>query len=201
MSGSREFCDAGGMNAPALRQLIILRHAKAEWPDVPDEERPLATRGLREAPVAGAWLRGRGHRPDYVICSPARRTRQTWSLAAEALAGDRGGGHAAGPSPVDFEQRVYRADVATLLDVLREAPPDAETVLLVGHNPAVHELATTLAGSAEGDALERVVEKFPTAALAVLTVPGPWSTLAPGQCRLVEFVVPRARGSVDETGD
>ena len=78
------------MAADPPRRLILLRHAKSDWPDVPDQERPLAKRGRRDAPVVGRWLRGHGYLPDTVICSVARRTRQTWKLVAPELGGPVG---------------------------------------------------------------------------------------------------------------
>lgn len=167
------------------RRLVVLRHAKSAWPpDVPDHDRPLGTRGRRDAPAAGRWLREAGHTPDLVICSTSRRTRETWELAAEALA-------AAPPAPVRLDERVYAATARALLDVLREAPDDAGTLLLVGHNPGVQDLVLRLTGEARADALRRAADKFPTSALAVLTWTAPWSVLAPERACLEDFAVPR----------
>src|SRR6266700_6314858 len=91
---------AMAMSGGAGRKLVLLRHAKSAWPDVPDHERPLARRGRRDAPGAGAWLRRAGYLPDLVVCSTARRARETWQLAAAELG--------ASP-PVRFEPRVYQA--------------------------------------------------------------------------------------------
>ena len=70
------------MAMTGTRRLILLRHAKSDWPDVPDRDRPLAKRGRRDAPKIGRWLREHGYLPDIVICSDARRTRQTWDRVA-----------------------------------------------------------------------------------------------------------------------
>ena len=118
------------------RRLILLRHAKSDWPDVPDQERPLAKRGRRDAPVVGRWLRRHGYQPDTVICSIARRTQQTWELVAPELGGS--------PS-VTFEPRAYAASAQTLLYLVRELPGTSRAALLIGHNPAIEELATHLA--------------------------------------------------------
>ena len=119
------------------RRLMLLRHAKSDWPDdVPDQERPLAKRGRRDAPVVGRWLRGHGYLPDTVICSVARRTRQTWELVAPELGGS--------PS-VTFEPRAYAASALTLLYLARELPGTCRAALLIGHNPGIEELAAHLA--------------------------------------------------------
>jgi phosphohistidine phosphatase len=167
-----------------MRRLLLLRHAKSAYPDVADHERPLARRGCRDAPVAGRWLREAGCLPDVVVCSTARRARETWQLAAAEL----------GSVPhVRFDRRVYEATAAELLDVVRQIPAGARTLLIVGHDPAVPELAAALASAGAGDAgaLARVRLKFPTAAIAVLAFTGSWPELAPGRGRLTAFVVPR----------
>ncbi|MEU9117028.1 histidine phosphatase family protein [Streptomyces sp. NPDC048483] len=169
------------------RRLIVLRHAKSAWPaDVDDRDRPLAKRGLRDAPAAGLWLRDAGRIPDLVLCSPAARTRQTWELAAEQLPM---------PPPVRHDGRLYGAAAADLLTVVQETPDAVRTVLLVGHSPAVQELVLLLAGEARGDGLERAREKFPTCALAVLARQGTWPEFAPRSAVLTDFEVARgARG-------
>ncbi|MFD7733104.1 SixA phosphatase family protein [Kitasatospora phosalacinea] len=164
------------------RRLIVLRHAKADWPDVPDELRPLAERGRADAAAAGRWLAEHGLVPDRVLCSTAVRTRQTWELAEPELGG--------APELV-LEPRAYRADADELVDLLRELPPVVRTALLVGHRPEVQELVLGLARGSGGEALERVREKFSTAGVAVLDVPGEWGQLAPGEAELTEFAVPR----------
>ena len=182
------------MTERAGRELVLLRHAKSAWPDLPDHERPLASRGRRDAPVMGRWLRRAGHVPDQVLCSTAQRTRETWELAQPGLGAD---------PPVSFEDRVYEASAAQLLDLARHAPPAAATLLIVGHAPGIPELALMLAGAAapaDGDggsgavppaAVDRMRAKFPTAAIAVLELTGPWDQLGPGAARLTSFVTPR----------
>jgi phosphohistidine phosphatase len=168
----------------SARQLILLRHAKSDWPDVSDHERPLAKRGRRDAPAVGRWLRKAGITPDLVVCSTARRARETWELAAEQLGGSA-------EIETRYDRRVYDASAADLLDVVAEAPEVVRSLMLVGHNPATQRLAVNLAGSADGDALERVNSEFGTSALAVLEVPGEWAELTPGGARLRQFAKPR----------
>lgn len=168
------------------RRLVVVRHAKSAWPDLPDHDRPLAKRGRRDAPRAGAWLRNAGHIPDLVLCSTARRARETWQLAAETL----------GVSPpVRYEARLYGADLAALLAVIAEQPADAATLLVVGHDPSVQQLTLHLAkdrtGDAIGELVDRVRTKFPTCAIAVLAISGPWTELDQGSARLTNFVLPR----------
>jgi phosphohistidine phosphatase len=160
------------------RRLILLRHAKSDWPDVPDRDRPLAKRGRRDAPVVGRWLRDHGYRPDTVICSAARRTRQTWELVAAELGGS--------PS-VTFEPRAYAARAMSLLYLVRALPATSRAALLIGHNPGVAELATSLALPPDGD---DAPIRFPTAAVAVLDVSGDWAGLSPGQARLLDYTTP-----------
>ncbi|MBO0875875.1 MAG: histidine phosphatase family protein [Pseudonocardia sp.] len=161
----------------------MLRHAKSAWPDVPDAERPLGKRGLRDAPMAGAWLRDHRHVPDQVLCSPARRTRETWKLAANQLVA---------AAPVRYDRRIYAAEADTLLQVVAECPDQTATVLLIGHFPSVRDLTLHLAGEdSDQDALERVRTKFPTSGIAVLAVPTVWAGLAAKIARLTDFAVPR----------
>ena len=174
------------MASSSTRRLILLRHAKSAWPDaVADHERPLAPRGRRDAPAAGRWLRKSDYVPDRVLCSTARRARETWQLAEEKL----------GARPqTTFEERVYGAASTQLLDLARQTSADVRTLLIVGHDPAMRELTLELAGEQTGDAgaesLSQVRAKYPTAAIAVLSFSDGWAELGPGQARLADFVVP-----------
>jgi phosphohistidine phosphatase len=183
------------MTASDPVRLIVLRHAKSAWPDMDDHERPLAPRGHRDAPAAGRLLRDLDRLPDFVVCSTARRARETWESATSAC------GCAA---PVVFDPRIYDASAAELLDVVRETPPRVRNLLLIGHQPGVQNLVLGLVGDSErwgekgdvgtdADALARAREKFPTSAFAVLELPAPWSALAPGAAVLTHFAVPRGQ--------
>jgi len=165
--------------------LVLLRHAKSAWPDVPDHERPLAGRGRRDAPAMGHWLRIAGYQPDLVLCSTARRARQTWELAQSALG--------TGP-PAVFDRRLYQASVAEILDLIRHTEPSVRTLLVVGHDPGIPELALALAvaaPAAPGVVLGRMRAKFPTGAVAVFKSPEAWDRLSPGRTRMACFVAPR----------
>jgi phosphohistidine phosphatase len=164
-----------------VRRLILMRHAKSDWPDVADHDRPLAKRGRRDAPAVGHWLGRSGYLPDAVVCSTARRARETWELAATGLA-------AAAPGtvpPVRYEPRVYEATVLGLLMLVREFADDHAAVLVVGHNPGLAELVVGLTAPPPDPPTA-----FPTAAVAVLGLPGPWTSTAPGEARLLNFAVP-----------
>ncbi|RNL73717.1 histidine phosphatase family protein [Streptomyces sp. I6] len=166
-----------------LRRLVVLRHAKsARPPGVADAERPLAERGLRDAPAAGRWLRDADCVPDLVVCSTAVRARETWDLAARELP--------TGPV-ARHDPRLYGASATDLLAVVRETPDEVATLLLVGHNPALEEFVLLLASEGLGDTLQRVEEKFPTSAIAVLTQQTSWPEAAPGGSLLTDVAVPR----------
>jgi phosphohistidine phosphatase len=166
------------------RRLIIVRHAKSDWPEgVADHERPLASRGRRDAKALGTWLRAAGVTPDLVVVSTAQRTRETWELASDTLGA---------PSRVMLDDRVYAASVDELLSVVKGVPSSTATTVLVGHNPGAEELAMLLEDGKgfQGD-LMRLRAKFPTNGVAILDVPGPWARTGKGSCRLVLVATPR----------
>ena len=142
-----------------MSTLILLRHGKSDWSGgEPDHLRPLARRGRRQVPEAGRWLANNVGVIDLAVVSPAERTRETWRLAAAELAV---------PPPVREDDRVYAGSARSLLGVLRELRGDVATVVLVGHNPGVEDLVASLIGRSVS---------MPTSALAVIDLPGPWST-------------------------
>ncbi|MEU2715837.1 histidine phosphatase family protein [Streptomyces sp. NPDC007205] len=170
------------MSAAEPRRIILLRHAKADWPQVSDHERPLAERGRKDAAVAGRKLADTGITFDLAVCSTATRTRETWKLAVHELA------HR--PKTV-YEERLYEASPGELIAVLNETPEDVRNVILIGHNPGVHGLADILSGAAEGDARERMNRRgFPAAGFAVLSFDGSWKTLEPGVATLMDYWAP-----------
>ncbi|MER7876045.1 histidine phosphatase family protein [Streptomyces solisilvae] len=168
-------------------RLIVLRHAKSAWPEgVADHDRPLAPRGRGDAPAVGRRLHEAGWVPDTVVCSPTRRTRETWELLAPELD--------AVPA-VTYDPRTYGAGTSELLAVVRETPARCRTLLLIGHSPGVQDLTLALTqDTAADEALTRARDKFPTAAIAVLALPGPWQQLAPGSGLLIAFATSRDRG-------
>lgn len=163
------------------RTLLLLRHAKSDYPQgVADHERPLAPRGEREAGLAGDWLRAHAPAVDAVLCSTATRTRQT--LARTRI-----------DAPVNFVDRLYDATPGAVIEEINRVEPDVETLLVIGHEPAMSSVALGLA-TADGSnttAAERISTKFPTSAIAVLRTGQPWDQLALSGAALVGFHVPR----------
>ncbi len=161
----------------AERQLIIMRHAKAgELPGGPDIERALQPRGRKNAESAGAWLASQGLVPDLVLCSKARRARQTWQYVSAGLPGQ---------PAVTVDGRLYQADAEDLLGVFAAADPQVRTLMYVGHNPAAAELTELLTG--------KPIE-FLTSAIAVVGVADPWAELftSVGSCDLLASWTPQA---------
>ncbi|OIK26600.1 SixA phosphatase family protein [Streptomyces malaysiense] len=172
------------MSVAEPRRIALFRHAKADWPQVSDHERPLAERGRMDAAVAGRRLTDSGLAFDLALCSTATRTRETWKLAVHEL------DHR--PKTV-YEERVYEASPGQLIALLNEVPDDVGTLILIGHNPGVHGLAEILAGSADGDARDRMNRRgFPAAAFAVLSFEGSWKGLEPGVATLTDYWAPSA---------
>ena len=169
-----------------MKTLLLLRHAKSAWSDVrlADHDRPLNRRGERAARAMADHVAAAVTRPDLVLCSTALRTRQTLAPLVDRLGTPT--------PPILLEKSLYLASQASLLAQLRAVTDAASTVLLVGHNDGIGDLAAALAGSGSPEALALLHEKYPTGTLAVLAVPGEtWSGLAPGAARLVEFTRPR----------
>jgi phosphohistidine phosphatase len=161
-----------------MSTLYLLRHAKSSWddPSLADHERPLAPRGERAATAMGEHMRSSEISPALVLCSSAVRARQT--LERASIEGE-----------VRVDDGIYGASEGDLVAILRGLPAEVESAMMIGHNPAMQELALMLA--AEGPELRRIHGKFPTGALATLEFDGAWSALGPHSARLVEFVKPK----------
>ncbi|BDM68188.1 phosphohistidine phosphatase [Streptomyces nigrescens] len=171
------------MSVDTPRRIVLLRHAKAEWSETSDHERPLAERGRKDAPVAGRWLAGSGVTPDLTLCSTSTRTRETWKLAVHELPQR--------PKTV-YDERIYEASLGELIALLNETSDDVTDLLLVGHNPGVHALADALSGESDGDLLPRMNRSgFPTAAIAVVAFNGSWKSVEHGVGRLIAYWTPQ----------
>jgi phosphohistidine phosphatase len=160
-----------------MRRVWLLRHAKSSWddPGIPDHDRPLAPRGRKAAKRMALWADENDVRPDLVLCSTALRARATLDLVLPGL----------GKPATAFDDDLYHASAAGLLERLRALPDDAAAVLLVGHNPGLHDLACLLAPPGP--------EAFPTAALADLRLAADtWPGVGPGCGRLDELLLPRS---------
>jgi phosphohistidine phosphatase len=171
-----------------MRRLLLLRHAKSSWdtPGLADLDRPLAPRGRRTAPLVAQLMVKRHWLPDLVLCSQAERVRETWRLMAPLL-GEQ--------IPAKTLRTIYPGAPSRLLMTLRRAPDEARTLLLIGHNPGLGALATSLCGAGSKKALEKMSTKFPTAGLAVIDFDvDQWSDAANGGGRLEAFVRPKDLG-------
>ena len=169
-----------------MKTLYLLRHAKSSWddPSLDDFDRPLSGRGRKAAPLVGRFMAEHGWQPDLALVSPAVRARETWQLLSAEL-----------PAPIEtrFEPAIYMAEPEALLSLLRQTDTPG-SVILVGHNPGLEQLAARLAGpGSDPQASARMTEKFPTAALARFDV----DALEPGGATLADFV--RSRDLADLT--
>jgi phosphohistidine phosphatase len=137
-----------------MKKLLLLRHAKSSWEDtsLPDFERPLNERGLRAAPLVGEFIRKQRLRPDLVLCSPAKRTRETIALVLET---------AGITTELRYDEHIYEASVMRLIEIISQIDDDKREVMLVGHNPGLENLLERLTGE---------TERMPTAALALITL-------------------------------
>jgi phosphohistidine phosphatase len=169
------------------KRLFVLRHAKSSWddPGLDDHERPLAPRGRRDVEMLAAYVRSSGIRGSQVLCSSARRTRET--LEGLSLEG----------RPV-IDRGLYEATGRDLLDRLRGLADELDSAIVIGHNPAMQTLVLMLVGAngapAEDPQVARIQNKFPTGALAILEFECGWSELARGSAWLVGFVRPKELG-------
>jgi phosphohistidine phosphatase len=170
-----------------MRHLYLLRHAKSSWddPSQPDHERPLAERGRQAVGVLGRYVEQHRIQPDLILCSSARRTRETLEGVLPGRA-------------ALVESDLFVAGPEQLLQRLRQVEPEVGSVLVVGHNPAMQMLTMKLAGGesagrpsgAEG--LEEIRRKLPTGALVTLSFDSPWPELAYGSAELVDYIRPKA---------
>lgn len=175
-----------------MRYLLLLRHAKAaqDAADKQDHSRPLNERGHSAAAAMGRWLAGRpAIRPELALVSTARRTRETWDELARQL-----------PDliPVRYERALYLAAPEAALDIIATAPNTVERLMVIAHNPGIHELARALVGAigarpAARLGFDRMRESFPTGSLAVIALPRirKWVDVAPGKGRFDSFTRPR----------
>jgi phosphohistidine phosphatase len=165
-----------------VKSLLLLRHAKSSWkePSLADHDRPLAPRGRRAARRIAGHLSEQGIEPGLVLCSSARRARETLARIESALGSE---------VDVRIDDDLYGASARELMELVRSLPDALKSVMLIGHNPAMAGLALDLAG--RGSDLGRLEQKFPTAALATLQFAGSWRELKDGGAELVGFVTPK----------
>ena len=167
-----------------MRTLMLLRHAKAVPADgkVRDHDRPLASRGQKDAPKIGAYMARHQLLPDRALVSPSRRTRETWELLGPAL-GKR--------TRATYEQRLFDASPKTILDLIQETGTAGATLLVIGHNPSLHRAAVGLIATGDLDAREQLRENLPTSGLVIIEFPfDDWRKLHAQAGRLSHFVTP-----------
>jgi phosphohistidine phosphatase len=164
---------------------MLLRHAKAVRAELgdPDRKRVLAERGRKQAPEIGAFMARHKLLPERALVSPSARTRETWELVAPALR--------KAPAAT-LEERMYNADADALLDMVRETEASVRSLVLVGHNPGLHELAVMLVATGAAELREQLAEKLPTGGLVVIEFPvAAWHELNPSSGRLQRYVTPK----------
>jgi phosphohistidine phosphatase len=170
-----------------MLRLMLLRHAKSSWPSgVHDAERPLSDRGVAAAHLMGGYMAHHALIPGRILCSPTRRTRDTWAEISAAITAQ-----AADGVDVVFDGRLYGTAREGIISVIR-SQDGGRTLLVIGHNPAIQDAAEWLIAAGDVDMRERLREKFPTAALAVIdfALDG-WDRIHERSGRLERFVTPR----------
>ena len=168
-----------------LKRILLLRHAKSDWDDytVVDFDRPLSPRGREAAPRVAAWMREHRLFPDRVLCSAARRTRETWELMASELGHD---------APVAHSRALYHASRRAILSHLTREDDTADAIAVVGHNPGIAEFASYYAVFGDEENIERIRLKYPTGALAVISFRiDRWADLPAAHGTLEHHVCPR----------
>jgi phosphohistidine phosphatase len=166
-----------------VRQLIIMRHSKAEREGETDHARRLSARGRRDATAAGRLLRERGQVPELALVSTSRRTRETWSAVCSGL----------GSEPrAWFERSLYDEGPAAVVELVAGVDPGVRAVMVIGHNPAMSAVASALSDEGADPALEgALTDGLSTSALACFDVPVDWEDVNARRLRLTSLDVPR----------
>jgi phosphohistidine phosphatase len=167
-----------------MRTLYVLRHAKSDWGDasLSDFDRPLNGRGWKAAKAMGSEMRERGLAPDFVLLSPSARTTETLARVEEGF----------GATFEKVEERsIYLAETGTLVELVKNVPARSERLMIVGHNPGMHELVLVLSSGPQ-DLRAEAAAKFPTGALAEISFDvNDWADVAPGSGYIRSFLKPR----------
>jgi len=169
-----------------MLRLMLLRHAKSDWSSsgMPDTARPLTERGEAAARLMGGYMARHALIPERVLCSPARRTRETWAGIATQWPPD---------VEIVFDEGLYATTPQSILSIVRAQDNATRTLLMIGHNPGLQETAELLIASGDVELRERLREKFPTAALAVIDFAvDKWSRVHDRSGRLDRYITPRS---------
>ncbi len=168
-----------------MRRLLVLRHAKSSWadPDLADFDRPLVGRGKRASNAIAEFIVSNGYQPDRVLCSPAKRARQTYSRASRIIGEE---------AVLSDDESLYLASEREICSLVRSVDLKYVCAMVVGHNPGLHDFARSIAGAGHPDLLSSLGQHMPTAALAVFELDNlAWSDVGPGALRLSAYVKPR----------
>ncbi len=166
-------------------RLYLLRHAKSDWGNMRlvDRDRPLNSRGKKAANQLGRYMKEQALAPDLILCSPAKRTRSTLKRVKKQAEADW---------PVTIDDRLYGADAMTVLELIMAQSGTVQSLMLVGHNPTFHNVASVLTGRGDRSVIEKMREKYPTGALAIIDFDvDSFADIAMGRGKLVAFVRPR----------
>lgn len=165
-----------------MRKLFLLRHAQAANPQgCEDKHRPLTPQGMADALALGKLMKAKNYIPDFIVCSPARRTQQTMRKILETL----------GDIPAVFPPVVYYSTAGQLYETLKQVNGNKQNVLMISHNPSIHGLARFLAGLGGEEAIQRLNSEYRECTLSFLECPiDGWMTLTPGENDLADLLVP-----------
>jgi len=167
-------------------RLMLLRHSKSEKaePGMPDRDRTLDARGRSDGSKLAAYMAHHALKPDRALVSDARRARETWERLCQAWPS---------PPPASFEAKLYNAGPDAILEMVRQSADTADAVLVVAHNPGLHDVARFLIAAGDVDARERLNEGLPTSGLLVIDFAGrDWRKLHARSGRLERFITPRS---------
>lgn len=170
-----------------MRRLMLFRHAKSSWddPELTDFDRPLNKRGRKAVPLMGRHIAGKGLLPERILCSTSKRTRETLAGLLSYLRDE---------TSIELLPQLYEASAATIREVVRTQGGEAETLMVIGHNPGLQTCASELIGSDTGRLADSVNAHFPTGALAVIDFEiADWAEAERG--RLVSFCGPKDLGA------
>lgn len=175
-----------------MLRLMLMRHAKSSWdhPELDDYDRPLNKRGRKACDMMGSFLQTNNLQPNRIICSSAQRTRETLGRLLPYFDGT---------IDIRLTRTIYERPAGDYLQAIRQAGQTAQTLLVIGHNTALEDMATILAGKGNPDIRQRMQEKFPTAAIAILDFEeNRWEDIGPGAGTLIAFAAPRRKPKPEE---
>lgn len=176
-----------------MKTILLLRHAKSDWgdPELSDFDRPLAKRGLKDAPLVGEVVKQYDHIPDLILSSPALRAKETAELVAEACGYKKS---------IEWVETFYTGGCDESFSTLQGLPDTVERVMVIGHNPTMEELAATLlSADMDEEWRDEWAIRMPTSGLVCLDINIlEWATLEPGEAILRWFLIPKLLKAITE---